>query len=153
MPPLGPEVKDRPVPEQKRRGEQWGRTAGQFVRFLIVGGVGTVVNMVVFTLCTDAIGVHYIVASVVAFICAVSSNYFWNRRWTFNWSGRPGVAAQYLQFVAVSLLALGVNVLVLHLVVERASLSPKVGQLTGIAAGTIFNFAGNKFWVFARRER
>ena len=147
--PAGPEGKDCEEVRQRRRVDSWSDSTGQFMRFLIVGGTGTVLNMIVFTVCTDAIGLYYMLASVIAFMCAVTSNYYWNRRWTFKWSGRRGVATQYVQFVTVALLALGVNAAILRLAVESAGLNPKIGQLAGIAAGTLSNFAGYKLWVFA----
>jgi putative flippase GtrA/4-amino-4-deoxy-L-arabinose transferase-like glycosyltransferase len=130
-----------------------GRVSGQFVRFLVVGAAGTVLNMAVFTLLTDVAGAHYSVSCVVAFLCAVTSNYYWNRRWTFQWGGRPGAAVQYARFVVVAVVALGVNLLVLTAFVEGVGLDPKLGQLAGIAAGTLCNFIGSKLWVFAERRR
>ena len=135
------------------RPESGGRLGGEFVRFLVVGGAGTVLNMAVFSLMTDVFNVHYMLASVIAFVCAVTSNYYWNRRWTFKWSGRPGVAVQYVQFLTVAVLALGVNLVILRALVEWFALNPKLGQLSGIAAGTLCNFVGNKLWVFSAAKR
>ncbi len=128
--------------------ESWPTLGGQFLRFLAVGGSGTLLNMVVFTICVDGLAIHYVAASVLAFAVAVSWNFYWNRRWAFKWAGRPGAGRQYGRFIAVSLIALGVNVLVLRALVEGVGFDPKVGQLAGIAAGTLFNFVGNKVWVF-----
>lgn len=151
--PAGSEDQRSEQVRQRRRLDSWRDSAGQFLRFLIVGGSGTVLNMAVFTLCTDLIGIHYVLASVIAFMFAVTSNYCWNRWWTFKWRGRRGMATQYVQFVTVSLLALGVNLLVLRSAVELLGLGPKIGQLAGIAAGTLFNFGGYKLWVFAPWRR
>jgi dolichol-phosphate mannosyltransferase len=124
---------------------------GHLGRFLIVGGSGTVVNMAIFVACTDLVAVNYLVASVLAFLCAVTWNYYWNRRWTFRAAGQPGAARQYVRFVAASVASLGINLAVLYGLV-RWGLNAKLGQLGGIAAGTLSNFVANRCWVFASRR-
>ncbi len=56
----------------------------QLVRFGMVGGVGFVVNLVVYTLFVHAVGVDYRVASIVAWLVAVLNNFVLNRHWTFD---------------------------------------------------------------------
>jgi len=127
--------------------------SGQFLRFLVVGGSGTALNMAVFSACTDLLAIYYVLAAVFAFGCAVTWNYYWNRRWTFRWAGRPGAMRQYVRFLAVALASLCVNVFVLRMLVEGVSWNAKLAQLAGIAAGTLCNFVGNKLWVFSERKR
>ena len=62
----------------------------QLVRFGLVGGVGFVVNLAVYTLFVHGVGVDYRVASVVAWLVAVLNNFVLNRHWTFDARERPG---------------------------------------------------------------
>src|SRR3984957_15634837 len=76
----------------------------QLVRFGLVGGVGFVVNLVVYTLFVHSVGVGYGVASVVAGLGAVANNFVLNRHWTFD--ARDGRARfQAMRFLVVSLVA------------------------------------------------
>jgi mannosyltransferase len=125
----------------------------QFIKFLAVGGSGAAINMAVFWLTLHAFGIHYMVASTIAFLCAVTSNYYWNRVWTFNAGGREGAGVQYVQFFTVAIVALGVNLAALNALVTQFKLDAMLAQLLGIAAGTLVNFVGSKLWVFAERER
>ena len=73
----------------------------QLVRFGLVGGLGFVVNLAVYTVFVHQVGLEYRVASVVAWIVAVANNFFWNRHWTFD--AREGVAHhQAMRFLLVS---------------------------------------------------
>ena len=56
----------------------------QLVRFGLVGGVGFIVNLAVYTLFVHSVGVDYRVASVVAWLVAVANNFVLNRHWTFD---------------------------------------------------------------------
>ena len=59
---------------------------------------------------------HYVPAAIGSFLVAVTNNYLWNRAWTFR-AQRGHVVVPGARFLVVSTLALGANLLVLHLLV------------------------------------
>jgi putative flippase GtrA len=122
----------------------------QLVSFCVVGATGYVVNLVVYALAVHAVGLHYLVAAVCAFLVAVTNNYIWNRTWTFR-GQRGHVAYQGMRFLVVSTLALGANLLVLHLLVT-AGLDEVLAQAIAIVLVTPINFVGNKLWSFGPRR-
>ena len=62
----------------------------------LVGASGYVVNLATFALCVEALGFHYPVAATVAFLVAVTNNFWWNRHWTFR--ARGGFTASHRDF-------------------------------------------------------
>jgi putative flippase GtrA len=119
----------------------------QLVRFGIVGGIGFVVNLVVYTLCVHVLGIDYHVAAVLAWIVAVINNFALNRHWTFD--ARAGRAHfQAIRFLIVSLAALGVSLLLLTLLVDVVGLAKVPAQAAAVAASMPLNFLGNKLWSF-----
>src|SRR5918912_3030356 len=88
----------------------------QLAKFCAVGGVGYVVNLAVYTLLLKKAGLHYLGAAAGAFLVAVTSNYTWNRIWTFRHQ-RGHVAYQGMRFLVVAVCVLGANLLVLRLLV------------------------------------
>jgi putative flippase GtrA len=125
-----------------RRRHNWE----QLVKFCIVGGSGYVVNLAVFTLLVAVFELHYLPAAACSFLVAVTNNYTWNRLWTFH-AQRGHVAYQGMRFLVVSTLALGANLLVLHLLVS-AGLGEVLAQAIAIVLVTPINFVGNKLWSF-----
>ena len=85
----------------------------QLIRFCVVGASGYVVNLAVYTLLLKAGDVHYLLAATGSFLVAVTSNYTWNRLWTFR-GQRGHVAYQGLRFLVVSTIALAANLVILH---------------------------------------
>lgn len=107
-----------------------------FVKFGIVGTIGTVVDFfttAVFMLIlgmkeyisesvaslsgTDAAGyvmIAILLANLVGFIVAATTNFFLNRIWTWK-SKNPDVRGQYLKFFAVSVGGLLINLFVIYL--------------------------------------
>jgi putative flippase GtrA len=120
----------------------------QLAKFCIVGAVGYAINLGVYAALLHS-GMHYLVAATCSFLVAVTSNYIWNRLWTFR-DRRAGVASQGTRFFIVSLASLGANLLVLHVLITLGA-GKLVGQAIAIVLVTPLNFVGNKLWSFRRR--
>jgi dolichol-phosphate mannosyltransferase len=121
----------------------------QLVRFGLVGGIGFVVNVAVYTLFVHAAGVDYRVASVAAWLVAVLNNFVLNRHWTFD--ARDGHARfQAIRFLVVSLVAEAFSLLLLTLFVEGAGIAKVPAQALAVAAAMPLNFLGNKLWSFRK---
>jgi len=122
----------------------------QLGKFCVVGAVGYLINLAVY----DALlhkGVHYLLAASCSFLVAVTSNYTWNRLWTFR-ELRGHVGVQGMRFFVVSLAALGANLVVLHLLIAYGGLGKLSAQAVAIVVVTPLNFVGNKLWSFRRRQ-
>jgi putative flippase GtrA len=127
-----------------RRPASWW----QLLKFGLVGGSGYVINLGVFALLSNSLGVHHVIAAIAAFCVAVSSNFFWNRHWTFA-AGHGHAGFQAARFFAVSAAALVINLVVLEALVAGAGLSDLSAQAIAVAVAMPFNFLGNKLWTFA----
>ena len=127
-----------------RRRQNWV----QLVQFCVVGGIGYLVNLAVYTALVHGAGMHYIVAAVLSFVVAVSNNYALNRWWTFRRS-RGHATRQGARFLVVSLVSLGANLLILRGLVA-ADLREVPAQAIAIVLVTPLNFVGNKLWSFRR---
>jgi putative flippase GtrA len=118
----------------------------QLLKFGVVGGSGYLINLGVFAFLSGNLGVYHAVAAVGAFCVAVTSNFLWNRYWTFG----PGEGLAHLQaarFFAVSLACLVINLLVLELLVN-SGMNELAAQAIAVAVAMPFNFLGNKLWTF-----
>src|SRR5213080_490169 len=87
----------------------------QLGKFCVVGAVGYLINLAVYDTLLHG-GLHYLMAATCSFLVAVTSNYIWNRLWTFR-EHRGHVGVQGMRFFLVSLVALGANLAALHLLI------------------------------------
>jgi putative flippase GtrA len=119
----------------------------QLAKFCAVGGSGYVVNIAVFALALEALGVHHLVAATLAFLVAVTNNFWWNRHWTFD--ARGGNAGfQAARFLTVSVVAFVFAAAVLETLVSAAGMAEIPAQAISIVVATPLNFVGNKIWSF-----
>ncbi len=127
-----------------RRPASWW----QLLKFGLVGASGYLINLGVFALLSGNLGFQHTLAALGAFCVAVSSNFFWNRHWTFT-AGDGHAGFQAARFFAVSIAALLINLAVLEALVAGSTLGELTSQAIAVAVAMPFNFLGNKLWTFA----
>jgi putative flippase GtrA len=120
----------------------------QLAKFCAVGAIGYAINLAVYTALLRGAGLHYLGAAACSFLVAVTSNYTWNRVWTFR-GQRGHVAYQGLRFLIVSAAALGANLVCLQVLVALG-VGKVPAQAVAIVLVTPLNFVGNKLWSFRR---
>jgi dolichol-phosphate mannosyltransferase len=126
-----------------RRPDNWI----QLAKFGVVGGSGYVINLIVFAFLASNLGVYHAAAAVGAFVVALGNNFFWNRHWTFG-PGEGLAHRQAIRFTVVSVGSLVINLIVLEILVESASMNEIAAQAIAVAVAMPFNFLGNKLWTF-----
>jgi len=122
----------------------------EFVKFGVVGGIGTFVNIAVLYLLTEKAGVYYMVSAIFSFIVAMTNNFILNKIWTFRENIKFKIGKKYLQFGLVSISALLVNLLFLYIFTEFFGVYYLISQVLAIGIALIINFLGNKIWTFSK---
>jgi putative flippase GtrA len=130
-------------------GALWAAAGPQALRFCAVGLLGTVVNLAVYAALVAEAGVSPPLAAIGGFLVAVSHNHMLNRVWTFADSSSRYLP-QGARFLAISLLALAINLAVLRALLA-AGVGHLAGQVLGIGAATPVGFVANKAWTFKER--
>lgn len=119
--------------------------ARQFVKFVLVGLLTTVINFSVYGLLLF-LDVYYLTAAVISFSIATLNSYTWNRIWTFR-AGKHRIG-KLAKFTTVQLAGLTLNLVGLWLLVEHAGLHEFPAQVLANGVVVASNFIGNKFWTF-----
>src|SRR5438094_654621 len=111
----------------------------------MVGASGYIVNLGAFSLLYRQL--PYLLAFTLAFVIAASSNFLWNRVWTFR--VEHGVPHhQYARFLTVSVVALCLDLVTLAMLVEVVGLHEVTAAAIAIVTATPVSFLGNKLWSF-----
>ena len=121
-------------------------TWAQLLRFCVVGASGYAVNLVVFGLLVHSAGTHHTLAAIGAFLVAWCNNFVLNKWWTFR-RHELSATQQGLRYMAVSLVALALNLVVLEILV-RSGLPELPAQAVAIATVMPVNFLLNRRWSF-----
>jgi len=129
-------------------------------RYYTVGLSGLIINYIVsFLLANDVANsirllsnVWYLEASIIGVTIASTSNFFFNKYWTFE-DKRFDVSAtakQYVSFIAVSAIGLCIQIALLYYMVEH--LFPyRISLIVAIGVATTINFILNKKFTFKEK--
>jgi dolichol-phosphate mannosyltransferase len=120
----------------------------QLLRFGVVGASGYGVNLGVFALGVGPLDLGHAGAATLAFLVAVTNNFWWNRHWTFR-AGDGHAAFQAARFLTVSLAAFLLALGILHVLVVLG-LAELPAQAISLLCATPVNFLGNRLWSFRR---
>jgi putative flippase GtrA len=118
--------------------------ARRIFKFVCVGLLNTFIGYGAFFILSFFL--NYLVALVLAHFIGVTNSYLWNKYWTFQ--VKKFRLAELVKFNIVYLVALGANMLILYIAVERLAVDPRLGQLFVLPLVTLLSYFGHKYWSF-----
>lgn len=132
-----------------RRALSTGHNWRQLAKFGTVGASGYAINLMVFAAVVAGFGAHHLIGAAVAFVVAVSNNFWWNRHWTF--AARGGSARmQARRYFTTNVGAFCLQAALLELLVTSFGVREVPAQAVSVAVTVPINFLGNKLWTFGR---
>lgn len=120
----------------------------KFIKFGVVGCSGMMIDFGTTYLCKEIFKLNKYISNAIGFILAATSNYFLNRSWTFE-SYKENIGIQYIQFMIVSTIGLGINSMVLYILTDKLKWNFYLSKLISIGITTIWNFLANLLFTFA----
>jgi putative flippase GtrA len=135
----------------------------RFLRFMTVGVIGAVVDFGVMNLLTHLFDTTLTLAGSISFICAVTSNFFWNRYWTYPDSRSKPLARQLLMFFIVNLAGVIIRIPILHFgeppvegFLTRFNISfsspdflaKNITLAVAVGIVMLWNFFVNRYWTY-----
>ncbi len=128
-------------------------TKHRIIRYLIGGSTSAVVNLTVFFVLYSTIGVHYILASVFAFIIAFFVSWAFHKFWTFKDNSMDNFHIQGFYYLLNSLFGLGLNTAILFICVHYLSLLPIIGQIIAGGLTACCTFFISKHFIFRNKTK
>lgn len=162
-----------------RFGEK-SKEVERFLKFAVVGVIGFIVDLGTLVVLQATIlpatsDLNVIIATSIAFIAAIISNFLWNRFWTYPDSRSRSVRTQMFQFTFISLVGWLARTLWIRLsyapigaalypllrsLLEtvmpsfaaaqdvEARLGSMVAQIIGVVVVMFWNFFANRYWTY-----
>jgi len=122
--------------------------ATQLTRFLVVGGVGFLVDASALLVMVQWAGLSPIWSRVPSLLSALTTTWWLHRSFTFSSPARPApTAAEWLRFVLSNGVGNGLN-LGLYWVMVRSGWSLLVALTIASVAAVAVNYSASVWWVF-----
>lgn len=125
----------------------------QFIKFGLVGVTNTILSYSVYSILIW-LSVHYILASIVAFIVSVAWSYMFNNRFVFKKAAnedRIWWRILLKTYASYAITGLVINNIMLYVWVDVLKINEYLAYLINLGITVPLNFILNKFWAFRRR--
>jgi putative flippase GtrA len=120
----------------------------KFVLFCFVGFTGLIIDFGMTYLLKEKVNINKFIANGIGFITAVSSNFYLNKRITFN-NTDPNFITQYMSFILVSLVGLSINTFLIYLFHTRLKYQFYLSKLFSICIVVVWNYFMSSLLVFS----
>jgi putative flippase GtrA len=121
----------------------------RFVKFLVAGAGGFLVQIAMLAALIKLGGVHYMPATIVAVEAAILLNFVWHQQWTWRDRGETGVLVRLVRFnVLTAFTSILGSVVVTTFLVETVSMTPIVANSISVLVLGVLNFIGTDRFVF-----
>lgn len=127
-------------------GNRRREVAGRFLRYCVVGGIGTVIHFASTIALVELGGIDPVVASIIGFVAALLVSFALNRQWTF--ASRASITSSLARYVTVSIFGFVLNAGIMIAVTKWLGLSYLVGLALVVLIIPAVNFTLNARWTF-----
>lgn len=135
------------------------QTLKQFIRFLVVGVLNTLVTLIVIFVCKSILEINEWVSNGIGYVAGVINSFLWNKQWVFHSSKKASHEA--VKFSIGFLLCYGLQLLVCWSLTKPLGLGLltwtvygftftgyAVATLIGMVIYTMANFIYNRLFTF-----
>ena len=120
----------------------------KFIKFGLVGFSGVFVDFGITYFCKEVLKFQKYLANAIGFTVAASTNYIFNRTWTFH-SQNPQVVLEFTRFFIIALIGLGINSTIIWLMNGKFKVNFYLSKLVATVIVTGWNFLINAYFTFA----
>jgi putative flippase GtrA len=140
------------------------RERTRFIRFAVVGAVGSLIDIGVMNLLTQVFHLPLVLGGSISFICATINNFFGNRYWTFPDSRSRRIHQQLGMFFLVNGTGIAIRIPILKYVEQPLvrlfesmagltldtadALAKNATLLFAIGVVMLWNFFVNRYWTY-----
>ncbi|ERK32010.1 GtrA family protein [Clostridium intestinale] len=117
----------------------------EFIKFGIVGVSNTLITFVVYNILLK-LGINYLVANIIGYICGMINGFIWSKNWVFRVSKESKM--YFIKFALVNLLSLAVSTGLLMVLVKKLSFNSTIAQLITTCITVVINYLLNKIYTF-----
>lgn len=120
----------------------------KLIKFITVGFSGLIIDFSITYICKEKVLLNKYLSNSIGFIIAATSNYFFNRIWTFK-SENPEILTELSTFFIISIVGLFINNSMLWVLNNNFRINFYLAKLGAIIITTFWNFFANYYLTFA----
>jgi len=122
----------------------------QYVKFIVVGSMNTLVSFFIFFICYALLQYSYFISLVISYAIGILNSYFWNSLWTFGVK-RTDIKS-LIKFISVYIITFILNLFIVFILVDVYEVGVLVSQGFSLFVVSAVSFVAHKYWSFKIKE-
>lgn len=119
----------------------------QIMKFSVVGVIAFVIDFGVMVFLTEVFGIDPVISATVSFIISVIFNYAASMRYVFSHREGMSRTREFIIFVVLSAIGLGINDLLIWAGTDLASFDYRLVKIFATAVVMVWNFVTRKIFL------
>lgn len=120
-----------------------------FLKYLVAGGMGFVLDYGTLTLCYEVLGWHYLLAATCGFLVGLIFVYISSNKWVFDTRQMKDRRVQeFLIFALIGVIGLGLTNLFMWALVDGLGIYPLISKLFTTGVVLMWNYGARKIILY-----
>ena len=120
----------------------------KLIKFMLVGIGGTAIDFGITYFLKEKVKINKYIANSIGYMSAATSNYIFTRIWAFD-NTNPDILKQYLIFVTISLIGLGLINLFIWIFHEKFRINFYVAKVLALMIVLVWTFSAHYTITFS----
>lgn len=119
----------------------------QIFKFIIVGGIATLLDWIIYYILYRFIGINPLIANIISFSISMIYNFYASCKYVFNVTKSKTKYRLFIEFIVFSLIGLGINELLIFVFYTNLSWNAMLVKILATAIVMVFNFVTRKMFL------
>lgn len=116
----------------------------QFLRYIFVGGISAVVNILALYVFTEIFSIYYLISNGIGFVLGITTNYILSKIFVFSLENSKNRSTEIIIYIIIGILGLGIDSLIMWTTTSLIGVYYILSKVISTAIVFIWNFSIRK---------
>lgn len=117
-------------------------------KYLVAGSLAFACDIAVLYVCTEFLGLHYLISNIFGYGAGLCVSWFLNVKWVFSYRRYQNTVLEFAIFNLIIITGLGLSEALMYLLVDELAVYYLYAKVIASGAVFLFNYTAKKFILF-----
>ena len=110
------------------------------LRYLITGGLVTIINILLLYLFVDSFKINYVISNILSMVICITITYYISKKIIFTKKVKIGVKKEYISYIFIAIISIIIDTVILNILTEKFSIYYIISKILSTCISTITNY-------------